>query len=122
MVDQEHVSAEDLLNLILDEVDDIIIINDADRNIVWMNSSAVRKFGITAEESIGMKCYKLLGATCCCDRCCANLVIGGPQRCGCRFKEKGRGEGEFECSPIPYCKDGKLKAVIQHIKVCNKNE
>ena len=121
MVDNENVSAENLLNLILDEVDDLIVINDADRNIVWMNSAALKRFEVTIDDVIGTKCYKLLGATCCCDKCTANNMIGGPHRCGCKFQAMKCG-GELECSPLPYYKDGKLSGVIQHIKKCDKNE
>ncbi|MCL2333248.1 MAG: hypothetical protein FWC52_00430 [Candidatus Methanoplasma sp.] len=116
-----EISAESLLNLILDKVDDMIIINDRDRAIIWMNRAAQRGLCVDIENVVGMKCYKLFGATCCCDNCVANHTLGGPHRCGCKFKCTNK-TGEFICEPVPYYKDGKLKVVVQHIRPINKNE
>jgi len=123
MVDDD-VSAESLLNMILDKVDDMIIINDSDRNVIWMNRAAQRGLGITVEEAVGSECYSIFGATCCCDSCVANHTVGGPHRCGCKFLHR-RMNSEYECEPVPFYKDGKLKMVVQHIRpVCSidKNE
>jgi len=120
-MDIEEVSTESILNIILDEVDDMIIINDSDRTVIWMNHAAQRGLGVLLDDTVGSKCYKLFGATCCCDTCRANLTLGGPQRCGCMFKCRDK-TGEYVCEPIPYYKDGKLKMVIQHIRHSNKNE
>ena len=118
----DDISAESLLNMILDKVDDIIVINDADMNIIWMNSSAQRRLGRSLEDVAGMKCYKLFGATCCCDNCIADHTFGGPhRRCDCKFVCKNR-TGEYECEPVPYYKEGKLKIIVQHIRPANKNE
>jgi len=120
----DDVSAESLLNMILDKVDDMIIINDSERNVIWMNRAAQRELGISVEEAVGSECYSLFGATCCCDNCIANHTFGGPHRCGRKFKHK-KMSGEYECEPVPFYKDGKLKMVVQHIRpVCsvNKNE
>ena len=112
----DDVSADSLLNMILDKVDDMIVINDPDKNIIWMNCSAERRLNITNEKAVGMKCYRLLGATCCCDSCTANLTMGGPRRQGCIFKCTHL-MGEYECDPVPYFKEGKLKIVVQHIRL-----
>jgi PAS domain-containing protein len=115
----DDVSAENLLNMILDEVDDMIVINDSDRNVIWMNRAAQHELGISIEEAVGMRCYKLFKATCCCDKCAANRIMGGPRHCGSLF---GCGDpgGEYECEPIPYYKDGKLKILVQHIRYKQK--
>jgi len=112
----DDVSSESLLNLILDTIDDIIVINDPDKSVIWMNHAAERKLKISNEKAAGMKCYKLMGATCCCDNCTANLTLGGPHRCGCRFKT-GHLVGEYECNPVPYFREGKLKIIVQHIRL-----
>ncbi len=117
----DDISAERLLNMILDEVDDLIVINDSDRNVIWMNCSAQRNLGIPLDEAVGTKCFRLLGATCCCDVCTANHTVGGPHRCGCTFKCRDK-NGVYECTPVPYYKDGKLRIVVQHIKAIDKNE
>jgi PAS domain-containing protein len=116
----DDISAESLLNMIMDEVDDMIIINDPDRRIIWMNRAAQRGLGTTMEEAVGLKCYELFGATCCCDNCVANHTLGGPHRCGCRFRCRNV-SGEFECKPCPYYREGKLKVVVQHIRPAHKN-
>jgi len=77
-------STESLFNMILDEIDDMIIINDPDRTVVWMNRAAQRRLDVAFEDVVGTKCYELFGATCCCDSCVANHIVGGPRRCGCR--------------------------------------
>lgn len=117
----DDISAEDILNLILDKVDDMIVINDADMNIIWMNHAAQHKLGMSIEEVVGTKCYKLFGATCCCDNCAADHMFGGPHRYGCTFKCRNK-TNEFDCEPVPYHKDGKLRIVVQHIRPVNKNE
>jgi len=120
-MDIDDISAESLLNLILDKVDDMIIINDPDKTVIWMNRAAQRGFNVNIENAVGAKCYKLFGATCCCNNCTANHTIGGPQRCGCKFKCVNK-TGEFICEPVPYYKDGKLRVVVQHIRPVNNNE
>jgi len=120
-MDPDDISAESLLNMILDGVDDMIVINDSERNIVWMNRAARVRLGVSPESFVGAKCHKLFGATCCCDSCTANLTLGGPQRSGCSFKCRNMG-GDYICEPMPYYKDGKLRIVIQHIRPADKNE
>lgn len=115
------ISAESLLNMILDKVDDMIVINDQERSIIWMNRAAQLRLGIRIEDAVGMKCYRLFGATCCCDECTANHTLGGPHRCGCKFKCRNV-SGEYVCEPVPYYKEGKLKVVVQHIRQADKNE
>ena len=120
-MDIDDISSETILNMILDKVDDMIVINDSDRNIIWVNRSAQRKLGTSFENAVGMKCFRLFGATCCCDNCIANHTIGGPHRCGCKFKCRNV-TGEYVCEPVPLYKDGKLRIVVQHIHFVNKNE
>ncbi|MDR1955010.1 MAG: hypothetical protein LBP82_03545 [Candidatus Methanoplasma sp.] len=117
----DEIFAERLLNMILDEVDDMIVINDPEGNVIWMNRAAQRGLKINIENAVGSKCYRLFGATCCCDKCIANHTMGGPHHCGCKFKCKNT-NGEHECEPIPYFKDGKLKIVVQHIRLIDNNE
>jgi len=121
MMNSEGVSAEDILNMIMDEVDDMLVINDADRNVIWANNSVLKKLNITLEEVVGKKCFRLFGATCCCDKCTAICTIGGPHHCGCKFKAKDL-NGELECVPLPHYKEGKLRFVVQHIRTVDKNE
>jgi Transcriptional regulator containing PAS, AAA-type ATPase, and DNA-binding domains len=121
MMSSDDISAESLLNMVMDEIDDLIVINDADKNVIWMNRSALKRLNTTLDAVVGTKCYKLFGATCCCDKCNANNVVGGPRHCGCKFKNVNV-NGELECVPIPYYKEGRLKVVVQHIRACNKNE
>jgi PAS domain-containing protein len=116
---QEDISAERLLNMVLDEVDDMITIVDEDHNIIWMNRSAQKKLDVPLEKAVGSKCFTLLGSTCCCDDCIADSMIGGPHRCGCEFTTRHDSE-RYECNPVPYRKDGKLKVMVQHIRPVNK--
>ncbi|MDR1404004.1 MAG: PAS domain-containing protein [Candidatus Methanoplasma sp.] len=115
----EDVSADNLLNMILDEVDDMIVINDSNRNVIWINRAAQCGLGISVEEAVGSKCYKLFGATCYCDRCTANHTMGGPSRCGSKFICRDR-SGEYECEPVSRYEGGKLKIVVQHIRYRQK--
>ncbi|MCL1979445.1 MAG: PAS domain-containing protein [Methanomassiliicoccaceae archaeon] len=117
----DGVSAENLLNIIMDEVDEMLIINDSDRNVIWMNRAAQRNLGISLEDAVGSKCYELFGATCCCDSCVANHTLGGPHHRGRKFKCTNIDKG-YECRPAPYYKEGKLKIVIQRIRSLDKNE
>ena len=117
----DDVSAESLLNMILDKVDDIIVINDPEMNIIWMNRAAQIKLGSSVEDVVGMKCYRLFGATCCCDNCTADHTLGGPHRCGCKFK-CGKEVGGYECEPVPYYRGGKLRIVVQHIRQISKTD
>jgi len=120
-MESDGFSTESLLNMILDEIDDMIVINDPDRTVIWMNRAAQRRLDVTMDEVVGIKCYELFGATCCCDNCIANHTLGGPRRCGCKFKCRNV-TGEFECEPTPYYKNGKLKIVVQHLRPVNDNE
>lgn len=108
-------SAERLLNMVLDEVDDMIIFLDSEHNIIWMNQSAQRKFRISPDKAVGMKCHKLFGCTCRCGNCTSDCMIGGPCNNKCELKITD-GETRYVCTPIPYHKDGKLMMVVQHVK------
>jgi Transcriptional regulator containing PAS, AAA-type ATPase, and DNA-binding domains len=121
MMNGRDVSADDILNMIMDEIDDMLVINDAERNVIWANRSVLKRLDMTLEEVVGMKCFRLFGATCCCDKCTAICTMGGPHHCGCKFKAKDL-NGELECVPLPRYKDGKLRIVVQHIRTVDKNE
>jgi transcriptional regulator with PAS, ATPase and Fis domain len=117
----DDISTEMLLNIILDEVDDIIVLNDSERNVIWLNRAAKRHLNISLENAVGRKCYELFGATSCCDNCVANHMLGGPRRSGCKFKCRNM-KNRHECTPVPYYKEGKLKMVVQHIRPADNNE
>ena len=61
--------AEDILNVVLDEIDDIILIHDSEHTLVWMNRAGLSKFKVTLEEIIGKRCYTLFGRNSRCDDC-----------------------------------------------------
>ena len=103
-----------LLNMVLDEIDDLIIIHDSSHHIVWMNRAALKVFNKTADEVIGSNCYRLLGRTTCCSDC--NAITGHTP---IHSKEPriipGTNE-EYDCTSVPYHKDGKVKLVVQHLR------
>jgi PAS domain S-box-containing protein len=110
--------ADVLLNLILDEIDDLIIIHDSSHNVVWMNRAALKAFGKTGDEVIGIKCYRLLGRSACCADC-ENICNQVPVRRKEPRVIPGTGE-KYECTTVPYFEDGKAKLVIQHMRPFGK--
>ncbi len=114
--------AEELLNLILDEVDDIIIIYDSDLRVVWMNRAAQKKFGQPLDSLLGKKCYKLFGHRSPCEACGVQTMIGGPSEKRTEFKFSDADCVNYKCKPIAYYKDNKLELIIQHMTCCCKND
>lgn len=111
--------ADVLLNMILDEIDDLIIIHDSSHNVVWMNRAALKAFDKTGDEVIGSKCYRLLGRSTCCVDCGASTGQIPVHRRAPRVIP-GTGK-EYECTTVPYTEKGKLKLVVQHLRLVAKS-
>lgn len=112
-----EIYTEKLMNMILDVIDDIIIIHDAENTVIWMNRAGEKAFGIGVDDVIGRKCFSLFGCTVPCADCnVGTLTIGEPKN---QIKRKTIPSSgiECDCSTIPYYKNGKLEIVIQHLRV-----
>lgn len=103
-----------LLNMILDEIDDLIIIHDSSHTVVWMNRSALKIFGKTADEVIGRNCYSLLGRTTCCSDC--NVIVGHTPVQSKEPRIIPGTDKEYECTSVPYYRGGKIELVVQHLR------
>lgn len=122
MSDQDDSIGDRLLNMVLDEVDDILIFQDDNHSIIWMNRAAQKKLNVVPDKVIGTSCFRLFGCTCRCKDCEADRTIGGPCRSCCCLTVPGSTE-KYKCTPVPYHKDGKLVMVVQHLRVCaDENE
>ena len=107
-----------LLNMVLDEIDDLIIIHDSSHTVVWMNRSALKVFDKNADEVIGRNCYSLLGRTTCCPDC--NAITGcGPVQSKEPHIIPGT-KNEYNCTSVPYRKNGKIELVVQHLRLVAK--
>lgn len=111
--------ADILLNMVLDEIDDVILIHDSSHNVVWMNRAALKVFNKTAEEAVGTKCYRLVGRTTACSDC-NNISGSNPIRCSHPRSIPGT-DVQYDCTTVPYFKEGKLKLVVQHLRPVAKS-
>lgn len=104
--------AEDILNVVLDEIDDIILIHDSEHTLVWMNRAGLRKFNVSLDDIIGKRCYDLFGRKRRCDDCeITGTVL---QRGGRKRVIPTTGE-IYDCHSVPLYKDGEIRLVVQHL-------
>ncbi len=115
---EEEGFADVLLNMVLDEIDDLIIIHDSEHTIVWMNRAALKVFNKSADDVIGIKCYRLLGRTTCCVDCNV-ITMQAPVHCSKPRVIPGS-DTEYSCTSIPYFKGGKVQLVVQHLRSIEK--
>lgn len=111
--------AEDILNVVLDEIDDIILIHDSEHTLVWMNRAGLSKFKVTLDEIIGKRCYTLFGRNKHCDDCeITGTVLQREAR-----KRAIPATGEiYDCHSVPLYKDGKINLVVQHLTCVNNTD
>ncbi|NLN72426.1 MAG: hypothetical protein GX137_06560 [Thermoplasmatales archaeon] len=109
--------AEDILNVVLDEIDDIILIHDSEHTLVWMNRAGLLKFDVTLEGIIGERCYTLFGRNKHCDDC---KIVGTAMRKDSRKRVMPSTGEIFDCHSVPLYKDGKIDLVVQHLTLAEK--
>ncbi|MBE6527738.1 MAG: hypothetical protein E7Z64_01005 [Thermoplasmata archaeon] len=113
-MDQSELYSEKLMNLILDALDEIVVIHDADHNILWMNHAGERSFGINVDKALTMKCHQLFGnAMPCADCDVGTVVIGEPTMKAPRKKIVPKTGVTVACKTVPYYKNGRIELVIQ---------
>ncbi len=120
-ISKDELYTEKLMNMILDIVDDIIIIHDSCHTVIWMNKAAEKAFGKSADQVIGRKCYSLFGNTVSCSDCVVNQMnVGSPQN----VKRRIIPGTNFvcDCSAVPYYEGGKLKLVVQHLRLVSVSD
>jgi PAS domain-containing protein len=107
-------AAENILNLVLDEIDDMIIIHDSGRIVVWMNRAATEKFDTSLEDMIGRECFTLFGRSTCCDDCPVTAAVRDDRLKSIRRMPT---TGElFKCTTMPLTQNGEIKLVVQHLR------
>ena len=122
-MDKSEIYSEKLMNLILDTIEEVIVIHDADHNILWMNHAGERAFGIRVEKALEMKCHQLFKNSIPCADCdVGTIVIGEPTNTVPRKKVIPTTGKMVECKTIPYYKDGKIELVIQCLRTVNEDK
>ena len=106
---------ESLLNIILDEIDDIIMILEADHTMVWMNRAGTKAFGRELSDVVGRRCYELFGKTYPCEDCTIwTESISTSNKPKIKIIPKtGK---EYVCSTMPLYQDGEVKMFVQHLR------
>ena len=77
--------------------------------------------GPSADQVIGRKCYSLFGNTVSCSDCVVNQMnVGSPQN----VKRRIIPGTNFvcDCSAVPYYEGGKLKLVVQHLRLVSVSD
>ena len=116
-MEQGDLFSEKLMNLILDTIDEIVIIHDADHNILWMNHAGEEAFQISVDKALTMKCHQLFGNEMSCADCdVGTTVIGEPTLKVPRKKVIPKTGKTVACKTVPYYKNGKMEIVIQCLR------
>ncbi len=121
-MEQQEIYSEKLMNLILDTIEEIVVIHDADHNILWMNHAGEKAFGIKVDKALGMKCHNLFGNSLPCNDCTAGNVVIGEPTSPVRKKSIPTTGTIVACKTVPYYKDGKLEVIIQCLRPINTEE
>jgi len=115
-MDQADLYSEKLMNLILDTLDEVIVIHDADHNILWMNHAGEKAFGISVDKALEMKCHQLFKNSLPCSDCDAGSVVIGEPTNPIRRKVIPTTGITVECRTVPYYRDGKIELVVQCLR------
>ncbi len=116
-MEQSDLFSEKLMNLILDTIEEIVIIHDADHNILWMNHAGEVAFNISVDKALTMKCHQLFGNEMSCADCdVGTVVIGEPTMKVPRKKIIPKTGIMVACKTVPYYQNGKLEIVIQCLR------
>ncbi len=111
----ENDYAESLLNIVLDEVDDIIMILEADHMMVWMNRAGTKAFDVELKDIVGKRCYTLFGKTRPCEDCTiwtdTIASVNKP-----KIKIIPKTGKEYVCNTLPLYQEGKVKMFVQHLR------
>ena len=121
-MEQSELYSETIMNLILDAIDEVIILHDADHNILWINNAGEKAFGINADKAVSMKCHELFRNSLPCADCDVGTVIIGQPTNAIRKKIIPSTGKMVACKTVPYYKDGKIELVIQCLRPMNKDE
>ncbi len=121
-MDQTELYSEKLMNLILDTLEEVIVIHDADHNILWMNHAGEKAFGINVDKALEMKCHQLFKNSLPCSDCDAGTVVIGEPTNPIRRKVIPTTGITVECRTVPYFKDGKMELVIQCLRPLKEEE
>jgi PAS domain-containing protein len=121
-MDQKELYSEKLMNLILDAIEEVIVIHDADHNILWMNHAGEKAFAISVDKALSMKCHQLFKNSIPCSDCDVSPVVIGEPTNSIRKKVIPSTGTMVECRTIPYYRDGKIELVIQCLRPLKKCE
>lgn len=115
-MDKSEIYSEKLMNLILDMIDEVIIIHDADHNILWMNHAGEKAFGINVDKALTMKCHELFKNSIPCSDCDVGTVVIGEPTNSIRKKVIPTTGTTVSCRTVPLYADGKIELVIQCLR------
>jgi len=121
-MDQSELYSEKLMNLILDAIDEVIVIHDADHNILWMNHAGERAFDISVDKALTMKCHQLFKNSIPCSDCTVGTMVIGEPTNPVRKKVIPSTGTTVECNTIPYFKDGRMELVVQCLRPVKNEE
>jgi len=121
-MDQSDLYSEKLMNLILDTIEEIIVIHDADHNILWMNHAGEHAFGISVDKAVTMKCHQLFEHQLPCADCTAGSLVVGEPVDTTRKKIIPKTNTLVECRTVPYYQNGKMELVIQCLRPIRQEE
>ncbi|MGH7453509.1 MAG: GAF domain-containing sensor histidine kinase, partial [bacterium] len=110
----------DFLQSVIDGIEDILLIVDKDRNILFANQAAQRKMGKPASELIHGKCFaEMFEGLSICDFCSATKTFSDGVAAQASFSGMGRDGSvhHYELSTFPIKNDrGEVEQVIEIIR------
>ncbi len=112
-MEKSEIYSEKLMNLILDTIDEVIVIHDADHNILWMNHAGEKAFGIGVDKALTMKCHELFSNSLPCSDCTVGSIVIGEPTNPVRRKVIPTTGTVVACRTVPLYQDGKIEAVVQ---------
>jgi PAS domain-containing protein len=121
-MEQSDLYSEQLMNLILDTIDEVIVIHDADHNILWMNHAGELAFGIRVDKALTMKCHELFKSSIPCADCDAGTIVIGEPTTPLRRKVIPTTGVTVECKTVPFFRDGKVEVIIQCLRPIHEEE
>ncbi len=118
----EELYSEKIMNLIMDTIDEVIVIHDADHNIMWMNHAGEAAFGISVDKALTMKCHELFKNSIPCADCSVGTIVVGEPVSPVRKKTIPKTGVTVACKTVPYIRDGKIQVVIQCLRPVDNEE
>jgi len=105
-----------LLNGILNAIPDVIVVQDADHNVIKHNKTAKEFFNVTSKKAEGKKCFHYLGRGTNCTDCQTAIAMATkkPSKLERYIEEL---QGWFDCRSYPILDtDGNVTKIIEHLR------